>query len=136
MTHFETIMTVNSDIIKNRLAIFIGNFLDSFFEVKDLQFTYCLEFLFQNLLTYKSNEGIAHECAEALNDILSVKKISTALKEPISKHLNNLKDGIKDASFSLYFDVIHEIILNINVDEFVVPLVQALVDRIIAVIYF
>jgi hypothetical protein len=126
-------MTAKSDIIKNRLAIFIGNFLDTLFEVNDPQFTYCLEFLFINLLGYKSNEGIAHECADALNDILSVKKISTALKDPISKHLNNLKDGIKEASFSLYFDVIHEIVLNIDIDEFVVPLVKALVDRIITV---
>jgi hypothetical protein len=124
-------MSVNSYIIKDRLAIFIGNFLDSFYEVKDIKFTYCLEFLFQNLLLGSQYEFITHECAAALNDILSVKKISEALKEPISKHLNSLKDGIKDASFSLYFDVIHEIILNIDVDEFVVPLVKALVDKIL-----
>lgn len=130
-THFETIMSANSYIIKDRLAIFIGNFLDTFYEVQDVKFTYCLEFLFHNLLLSDKYEFVAHECAAALNDILSVKKISTALKDPIAKHLNNLKDGIKDASFSLYFDVIHEIILNIDIDEFVVPLVKALVDRIL-----
>ena len=124
-------MTVNSNIIKHRLAKFIGEYIDSFYKVEDVQFTYCLEFLFHNLMEYKTNQGIAHECADALNDILSIKKISQSLKEPIAKHLIKLKEGIKDASFSIYFDVIHEIILNIDIDDFVVPLVEALVSRIL-----
>jgi hypothetical protein len=124
-------MTVNSNIIRHRLAKFIGEYIDSFFKVEDGQFNYCLEFLFHNLMEYKTNQGIAHECADALNDILSIKKISQSLKEPIAKHLINLKDGIKDASFSIYFDVINEIILNIDIDDFVVPLVEALVSRIL-----
>ena len=129
-------MSANSDIIKNRLAIFIGNFLDNFFNVTDERFCFCVEYLFTNLFSYKGNEGVAHECADALNELFSIKNISVSLQSLIGKYLTKLIEGIVEANFSLYFDVIHEIILNIDVDEHILSLVQALTKKIESVISF
>jgi hypothetical protein len=123
-------MSANSDLIKDRLAIFIGNYLDCFFEVTDDRFAYCVEYLFMNLFSYKSNEGIAHECADALNDIFSIKKISIALSALIGKYLPKLTEGIQEANFGLYFDVIHEIVLNLDITNHVLPLFEELCKKI------
>ena len=129
-------MSANSDIIKNRLAIFIGNFLDNFFTVNDERFSFCVEYLFMNLFSYKGNEGVAHECADALNELFSIKNISVSLQNLIGTYLTRLIDGIAEANFSLYFDVIHEIILNIEINEQILYLVQALTKKIESVIIY
>jgi hypothetical protein len=128
-------MSANSDLIKDRLAIFIGNYLDCFFEVSDDRFGYCVEYLFMNLFSYKTNQGIAHECADALNDIFSIKKISIALSALIGKYLPKLTEGIKEANFGLYFDVIHEIVLNLDTTNYVLPLFEELCSKIQSVNY-
>jgi hypothetical protein len=119
-------MSANSDLIKDRL----GNYPDCFFKVTDDRFAYCVEYLFMNLFSYKSNEGIAHECADAFNDIFSIKKISIALSELIGKYLPKLTEGIQEANFGLYFDVIHKIVLNLDITNHALPLFEKLCKKI------
>jgi hypothetical protein len=127
-------MSANSDLIKDRLALFIGDYVDCFWEVHDERFAVCVEYLFLNLFAYKGNQGVAHECADALNDIFSIKKISVALSDLIGKYLPKLIEGINEANFGLYFDVIHEIVLNLDIANYVFPLFEALCSKILSVI--
>lgn len=59
--NFNTLLSANSEIIKDRLCLFLGNYLDILFEPDDERFSACIDFLFMNLFLYKDNQGIAHK---------------------------------------------------------------------------
>lgn len=130
-THLNALFAVNSDIIKNRLSLFLGIYMDSIYSPEDTQFGYCLEYLFINLFYYKTNQGVAHQAADSLNDIIGVKKFQKSIKDVIGKYFAQLIDNIKDIKIGLYFDVMLEIVMNINVDDYIVGLTQELTARVL-----
>jgi hypothetical protein len=129
-THLSAFASANSDIIKNRLCLFFGIYMDSIYSPDDVQFGYCLEYLFVNLFYYKTNQGVAHQAADSLNDIIGVKKFQKALKDVIGKYFLQLIDNIKDIKIGLYFDVMLEIVMNVNVDEYIESLMRELTGRV------
>lgn len=130
-THIETLFSVKSEIIKDRLCLFIGLFLDNLFEPEERNFSACVEFLLINLLSYKQNPGVAHKSADALNDLVAVKKISLSLKEIINKYLQSMIEQIKDIKIGLFFDVLLEIVIHVDIEECLITMVRELTKRVL-----
>lgn len=59
-THFEKIYSIESDLIKNRLCLFYGLFLDEIFIEDSNKFILCFEFLLKAVLDYNINQGTSH----------------------------------------------------------------------------
>lgn len=119
-------------MIRNRLCLFLGIYVDSLFEPDDLHFAFCVEYLFINLFYYKENKGVAHQAADSLNDLLGVTKFALALKELIGKYLPTLIENIKDIKIGLFFDVLLEIVMNIDIESYIVQLTSELAKRVLA----
>lgn len=59
-THFEKIFNITSDIIKNRLCLFLGNFMDEIFDENSQKFIFCFEYLLKALLDYEKFQGTSY----------------------------------------------------------------------------
>lgn len=59
--HFTKMFILNQDIIKSRLLIFIGLFVDDLFNNQEEKFLFCLEYLLFNVLAYDTNKGLAYQ---------------------------------------------------------------------------
>lgn len=131
-THITTLFSVKSEIIKDRLCLFIGILLDNLYVPEDPQFSLCVEFLLINLLHFKQNPGVAHKSADALNDLVAVKKFSLSLKETINKYLPSMVEQIRDIKIGLFFDVLLEIVIHIDIEEFLVVMTKELTKRVLS----
>ena len=58
--HFDKIFNITSEIIKNRLCLFYGNYIDEIFDEKSSQFILCFEFLLKALLDYDKFQGTSY----------------------------------------------------------------------------
>jgi hypothetical protein len=130
-TNLEILLNIPSMLIKDRLCLLIGIFIDNIYSPENPKFNLCVEYLFVNLFLYKESSGVAHKAADALNDIVSIKKFSQGLGSLISTYLPKLIEHIKDIKIGLYFDVLLEIVLHVDVSHFVVALMRELVARIL-----
>ena len=130
--HMNSLFNVKSEIIKDRLCLFIGIFLDHLYLPENENFSLCVEYLLINLITYKQNPGVAHKSADALNDLVAVKKFSSALKVTIHKYLPSMIEQIKDIKIGLFFDVLLEIVIHIDIEECLITLTKELTKRVLS----
>lgn len=129
--HMNALFSADSAIIKDRLCLFIGTFLDTFYQPDNNNFALCVEFLFVNLFYYKENQGVAHKAADSLNEIVSIKKFSDSLKDLLARYFPKLIENIPTIKIGLYFDVLLEIVLNIDVEVFLIDLMSQLTNRVL-----
>lgn len=92
-----------------------------------------LQFLFTCMLNYKQDAAVAQKAADALNDIMTIKEFPNELQATISKFIPQLISMAGDVQISLYFDVVLDIVKNIDISDYIVSLVQEFTNRILMV---
>lgn len=54
-------MSVDSIIIKSRMIMFLGEYVEYIFEKNTESFGICIKYLFLHLFTYTQNQGLSHQ---------------------------------------------------------------------------
>lgn len=60
------LFSVNSDIIKHKLCVFIDAYIEDLTTVTDKNFQAAIDFLFEHLFYFRQNEGVAYEVKRVL----------------------------------------------------------------------
>jgi hypothetical protein len=131
-THLNTLLSVNSILIKNRLCLFFGLYLDTIYtHAYTESISTVIEFLFQQLFLYKEASGVAFQAANALNSLISHKHYSLIISDIIKKMIMNLVNSIKEIEVNLFFDVLLDVILYLDIEDHVLFVFREVTQRIL-----
>jgi len=116
-----------------RLTLFLSVYIDDLFKNDHIEFMSCCEYLFMNLLSNDEGKALSFHAADALSDLIAIKKntMSEMVQVFYLKFNTRIKEQILVNTNSIFFDVILEIVGNINLDENVLDITTFLIDRII-----
>jgi hypothetical protein len=131
-THLDMLLSVNSNIIKNRLCLFFGAFLDSVYglEYSD-KATKVIEFLFQQLFVYNDAPGVSYQAANSLNSLISHKNYSLIISDIVKKIILVLVNSIKEIEVDLFFDVLLDIVIYLDIDDHALYISREVTQRIL-----
>ena len=135
--HFHKLFILSQDIIKCRLCIFIGLFVDDLFNPEDEKFSFCLEYLIFNVFSFPQNEGLAYQvffkvikAVDIINEIITKKEFVKPFQNVIISSFGKLIQNIQTINISLFFDILYDIVVNYDVEHFVLELFDKLTSRI------
>jgi hypothetical protein len=89
-THVEKFLNVNSQIIRDKLCLIYGTFLDDLYNTEEVESFYkhiysVIEFLFNQIFSFRDNPGIAYQAAYALNQLIYYKDYTDVVTNIVRK---------------------------------------------------
>jgi hypothetical protein len=139
---FETYQHLNKSIssilLKDKLCLVYGLFLSDLYkesEVEDSQnaekiFNF-IEFIFVQILQFRENPGLAYQASNAITHLIDDTIYSPIILNIIQKLMPQLIDQIAEIEIILFFDVLKEIVLYVDVEQFLLPVTKQIVNRIL-----
>lgn len=135
-THIDKFYNINSVIIKDKLCLIYGTFLDELYQPEEVEsyyahFSRVMEFLFMNVFAFKENQGVAYQAAYALNQLIYCKEYKNVVTAVVRKIIPKLIEIIKEIDVALYFDVLVDIVVYIDIEDSLIPFCKEVVTRIL-----
>jgi hypothetical protein len=129
--HLNILLSVNSTLIKNRLCLFFGLYLDQIYKTAYTDnIAKVIEFLFQQLFSKEAN-GVSFQAANALNSLISHKGYSLVIADVIKKMIITLINTIKEIEVHLFFEVLLDIVIYLDIEDHVLFVFREVTQRIL-----
>lgn len=128
---------VNSYFIKNRLCLLYGLYLDEVYKNEEevekyyFQISEAIEFLFIQLFVFKEAAGVSYQAAHALNQLIYYKGYTSVTDKIVKRLMARLIENIKEIEIVLFFDVLIDIILYLDVEDHIMHLCKEVSARIL-----
>lgn len=135
-TYSDKMFTINSEMIKDKLCLLLGTFLDELYQPDEIEGFYqhlskIFEFLFAQILNFHNNQGSAYNASYSLCQLLYCKDFVNLTNILIRKIMPNLIQIIKEIEVVLFFDVLVDIILYMDVEDSLISLCKEVTNRIL-----
>jgi hypothetical protein len=135
-THSDKIFTINSDIIRDKLCLVLGIFLDELYKSDEIKAIYIhlgkiFEFLFSQILNFNKNQGTAYNASYSLCQLLYYKDFTDITNNIIRKLMPSILEGIKEIEVVIFFDVLVDIVLYIDIEDSLLQICKEVSNRIL-----
>lgn len=132
----DKIYQIGSEIVKDKICLLFGNFLDELYQEDEVETFYnhlyrVFEFLFIQVLNFNNNPGIAYTASYALNQLIYYKSYCDVSNNIVRKIMPQLIQQVKEIEVVLFFDVLIDIVLYLDVEDHVLNLCRELSNRIL-----
>lgn len=130
--NFVSLLETPSVLIKCRIALTLGYFLDNLFMENNAHFLHSVEFLIKGLATEKESRALALQCADTLKTVIEDKDLIRRLESFINKLFPFLAGLVSTIELPSFFDILSSIITSYSesIDLSVIQLLISLVNRI------
>ena len=135
-THVEKLLNINSSIIKDKLCLIYGTFMDDLYQPDEVQSFYAhifkvIEFLFMQIFLFKENPGVAYQASYALNQLIYYKDYSDVVNGIVRKIMPKLIGIINEIDVVLFFDTLVDIVVYLDIEDSLIPLCREVANRIL-----
>ena len=124
---------IQDDLVKEKTCLLLGNFIDNIysFETNYNEFEKGIEFLFDCLFQYNSNQGLSYQAANSIKDLIYVNKFTKIFNTILTKCFSDIALTIKDNENTIFFEVLLEIVLFINNPDYSLEICKEITGRIL-----
>jgi importin-7 len=132
----DKLFSIGSEIIKDKLSLLFGHFLDELYQEDEVETFYnhlyrIFEFLFLQILNFHNNPGLAYTASYALNQLIYYKSYGDVSNNIVRKIMPQLIRQIKEIEVVLFFDVLIDIVLYLDIEDHVLSLSREISNRIL-----
>ena len=132
--NIKLLLTAKDDVIRERNCLILSLYIEDIFDYDEKnisEFIIGIEYLFECVFQYHVNQGLSYQAANAIRDLISVKKYRQIFIDILCSFYSILIESIKENENILLFDLILEIILFIDNEYFIVEICNEVVQRIL-----
>ena len=135
--YIDLLLSIDIPIIKSRLCVFFQSYLDYFNRKKgdnSIQYetnTKIIHSLFNYLMYYKETPGLSYQAAHSLTSLIRYKIYSNIVGDVSKQILPDLIKIIGEVQILLFFDVLNNIVLYLDVEDKVMLICKELTQRIL-----
>jgi hypothetical protein len=135
--YIDLLLSIDLIVIKSRLCVFFESYLDYFNRKKgDICINYetnvkIIHSLFGMLMLYKDAPGVAYQSAHCLTSLIRYKIYGNIVDDVCKKILPELIKSIGEIQILIFFDVLNNIILYLDIEDKVMIICKEIVQRIL-----
>ncbi len=131
--NIDKILSERSILMRARMSLLLGYYVDMLFEKNRSAFLKTVDFLIKSVALVKEEKVIALQSADTLNTIISDKDLIPRLKPEVPRLLEILKECNLRINIALYFNFLLDFVKYYHsaIDQHVVAFLHTLVQRIL-----
>ena len=124
---------MTSDIIKYKICLMYGLFLDDLFSTEsDKGFLEkSFSFLIKLIVNPRTNSGLAYQALNSFEQICQIEEFAPIAGDIVRENLPQFISMIPTTELDIFFDMLCTLILNLQIDDYVMKICEMIVQRFI-----
>ena len=131
--HMPNLLIIQDDMIREKLCLLLGNFIDNIYDcTTDYEsFKTSVQFLFNCLFQFNSNQGLSYQAANSIKDLIYVNSYAQIFNDVLKLYFSDISLSIKENENLIFFDVILEIVVYINNPDYTIEICKEVTNRVL-----